>query len=450
MKWIVRCLAALMLFGLVHPQPVEAQLLKKIKNKAKRKAEQRIDRKIDRAIDESLDAVECLVTDPECIAQAEQDGKEVKVVDANGDPVPPAEANRAKQAARKDDDVSKQKPGQGAWANYDFVPGHRVLFFDDFEEEYVGDVPRSIAFSEGVMEVVEENGNQMLRFADASAFALPLPESLPERFTIEFDMYSGDNRNSLVLGTGPLAKEGPLSKEGDYSCFHGDLRNHAAAEFRVGNIFETGVHSESGGSSLQKQDAHEQGMVPVRIAVDGSYVKMYVGENRVANVPNADIQRTDRVLVTTCGDLAAVDDNSKGPIFLDNFRVAEGGRERMYETLSSEGRVVTRGILFDTGSARIRPESTPTLKEIGRTLEKHGDLRLRIEGHTDNTGSADVNKRLSQERAEAVRAHLVAEYGVAADRLEAVGYGPEQPATSNDTAEGRQTNRRVELVKLDG
>lgn len=325
------------------------------------------------------------------------------------------------------------------------MPGDRVLLYEDFESEYVGNVPRRVDFDSGVMEVVAEDGNQLLRFADGSGIAWPLPETLPERFTIEFDLYSADDWNSLILGTGPLAE---AYAGGDrYDCFQGNLRGHEAAEFRVGSIFETGVHSENGGSSLQNQDAHEQGMVPVRIAVDGSSVKMYVGNNRVANVPNADVQRTDRLLMTVCGELSATDDGQRGPVLLDNLRIAAGGRTIFYDALMTDGRVATRGILFDTGSARIRPESTPTLRDLARTLQQHGDLQLRIEGHTDNTGSADTNQRLSQERAEAVRAWLIGE-GIDGSRLEAAGLGQTQPAADNGTLEGRQQNRRVELVRL--
>jgi len=178
----------------------------------------------------------------------------------------------------------------------------------------------------------------------------------------------------------------------------------------------------------------------LRIMADGAYVKVYLDEMRVANVPNADLGRTDRVIVHTQA-------SERNPLMLTNFRIAAGGRE-LYDALAAEGRVVTHGILFDTGSDRIRPESTPTLKEIGEMLRQHGDLRLRIEGHTDSVGSAEMNQALSERRAASVRRFLEQQFGVDAGRLEAAGLGQSRPVDSNDTPEGRQNNRRVELVRL--
>ncbi|MEO1321325.1 MAG: OmpA family protein, partial [Pseudomonadota bacterium] len=199
----------------------------------------------------------------------------------------------------------------------------------------------------------------------------------------------------------------------------------------------------NGGVSIARQTRTQEGMTPIRIMADGDYVKMYLDETRVVNVPNADIARGKQLHVHVVGEVS-----QEKPVYVDNVRVASGGREILYERLMADGRFATQGILFATGSARIRPESTPTLKEIARTLNRYGDLRLRIEGHTDNTGSAATNTSLSKARAEAVLAYLVSAYDIAEDRLEAAGFGQDKPVGSHATPEGRQQNRRVELVRL--
>jgi outer membrane protein OmpA-like peptidoglycan-associated protein len=131
---------------------------------------------------------------------------------------------------------------------------------------------------------------------------------------------------------------------------------------------------------------------------------------------------------------------------ISNISIMAGGR-KLYDALAESGRVATQGIYFDSGSDRIRPESTPTLKEIGAMLSEHADLSLTIEGHTDNVGNADANRELAERRAAAVKSFLVSSYNVDEGRLQAVGIGDAKPAAPNTTPEGRQQNRRVELVK---
>jgi outer membrane protein OmpA-like peptidoglycan-associated protein len=102
-------------------------------------------------------------------------------------------------------------------------------------------------------------------------------------------------------------------------------------------------------------------------------------------------------------------------------------------------------VRFATSKSQILAESFPLLDDVARILKEHPELtRLEISGHTDSRGAREYNIQLSQDRAEAVRRYLV-EKGVESSRLVAKGYGPDQPIDTNDTAEGRQKNRRTEF-----
>lgn len=115
------------------------------------------------------------------------------------------------------------------------------------------------------------------------------------------------------------------------------------------------------------------------------------------------------------------------------------------EQLSTTGSVALEGITFDTGKAAIEPDSKAVLDEIGALLARDGNLRLEIQGHTDNVGSPTDNLALSQKRAEAVKAYLVAAHFIEADRLTTAGFGDTRSVADNATEEGRARNRRVEL-----
>jgi OOP family OmpA-OmpF porin len=109
-----------------------------------------------------------------------------------------------------------------------------------------------------------------------------------------------------------------------------------------------------------------------------------------------------------------------------------------------EERLVLRGVNFATDSAEIDPASAVVLDVVADQLRSRPGLRIGVEGHTDSVGSEAYNQSLSQRRADAVRSYLVRK-GVPAERLTARGLGESSPVASNDTAEGRALNRRVEL-----
>jgi outer membrane protein OmpA-like peptidoglycan-associated protein len=113
---------------------------------------------------------------------------------------------------------------------------------------------------------------------------------------------------------------------------------------------------------------------------------------------------------------------------------------------SARGLIVNMSdVLFDTGSSTLKPGAREKLAKISGIVLAHPGLNLQIEGHTDSVGSDDFNQQLSERRADAVRDFL-AEQGVPASAITARGFGKTQPVASNDTADGRARNRRVELV----
>ncbi len=426
-----------LLFGPYAARPAQGQILSGLKKAAKSAAQREAESQTARLI---RDAMRCAVDDPKCAEQAAADGKEVIYTDANGDVItdedgaPITDREAAAEAAGVDPSAP-QRPGEGVWANYDFVPGETVLYAEDYAEDNVGDFPRRLEFVRGNWEIVEWQDRRLLRNTGprSSAFKIELPRELPERFTIEVDAYFTHANQQLIVATTPP----PEGK--DWGSLEGNF-------FRIGRAQGTGVDTRARGGVSATNRTEEVGerIVPVRIMVDGTYAKVYVGERRVANVPNASFPRSSELWVENV--YAASD---KNPLYVGPIRVAEGGVD-LYDKLAESGRVATHGILFSVNSATIRPESTPTLEEMGTMLEEHPDLRLRIEGHTDATGDDASNLELSQRRAEAVRDFLVESYGVEAGRLEVEGLGETKPIDDNDTPEGRQNNRRVELVKLGG
>ncbi|HEY3380654.1 MAG TPA: OmpA family protein [Vicinamibacterales bacterium] len=117
----------------------------------------------------------------------------------------------------------------------------------------------------------------------------------------------------------------------------------------------------------------------------------------------------------------------------------------MLDALNKNG-FIALYINFDTGKADIKPESQATIAQIVTLLKDNPALRVSVEGHTDNVGTAAGNKTLSEQRAKSVVAAVV-KGGIAAGRLGAVGWGQEKPVADNRSEEGRGKNRRVEIVK---
>jgi OmpA-OmpF porin, OOP family len=398
----------------------EAQFGKRMKDALKRNAE---DKAIQKAVSKENEVIDSATSSKQSAEAAGQ---------TPGSPTTDAAAPAASAAAG-----GSAKPTTPAekkvWANYDFVPGQRTLFYSDFTDDQVGNFPQRLEFEDGSMEVVEIDGKRALKASSASSFTVPLPEVLPEKYTIEIDLI---NRDSKGLSYRELRVIGGTKKtdlNGDFSSL---WFGHAgfAVQGVSGGTVDTWFQGADSDRFVGKPASF-------RVLGDGKYVKLYADEKRLANIPNANFRRDKGLYVT----LDARDDE-KQAVYITRIRVAESQRS-VYEEISSKGRWATQGILFATGQAEVKPESAPTLRQIAAMLKEHGDLKLEIQGHTDNVGRADANLKLSEARAAAVKAALVGDYGVDAEQLTTRGYGDTKPVVDNKTAEARANNRRVELVK---
>ncbi len=162
-------------------------------------------------------------------------------------------------------------------------------------------------------------------------------------------------------------------------------------------------------------------------------LKIYVDGVRVVNAPNVKMGSKFYLF-------------GREGIYIKNIRFAKGAVP-LYDRMMTDGKFITYGITFDIGKSTIKPESMGEINRIVTLMNENPDLKFSVEGHTDSTGNADSNQKLSDERSAAVVAKLV-EMGISEDRLQSAGKGQTSPIADNGTDEGRAKNRRVEFVKL--
>ena len=172
----------------------------------------------------------------------------------------------------------------------------------------------------------------------------------------------------------------------------------------------------------------------------GEMGKTYVSVFAVANTDWPDAFGTEKGQV-----LALVTITEKKGM---TARMVKVTAAEMNTSLSKSGRIALYGINFDFNKAEVKPDSAEALTEIGTLMQENPALKVLIVGHTDSIGGFEMNKTLSQRRAEAVVAALKSLFGIGADRLFPVGVSFAAPVESNESEAGRAKNRRVELVKI--
>ena len=411
----VLCAAVALAAGVAVASSASAQSLGSLRKKAEEEA-----KKAKAAVDKkpSLDTA---TKKPAAPAAASQE-------------TPAATSAAPASAAAGASDAAAAKPDAKVWENYDFVPGNKVIFYTDFSEDKVGNFARGLKYRGGAAEIVERNDTKVLRATNTAEFLIPVGKKLPERFTLEVDVIaplSGVMNRALTF-------EGGAQSAADEKSAWITWNPQGAW------IQGSGLDMNSGGAHVPEAmaSAFAGNVTHLRVLMDGAYFKMYANERRMYNIPELAFRR-DSVIRMSLGGT----EEDGMAVYVTSIRVAESETDILYDALAAKGRWVTQGILFATGKAEVQPESRPVLKEIAITLKQHPDLKILIEGHTDNVGSPASNLTLSDARAAAVKAALVADFRVDGDRITTRGLGDTKPSVPNTTSAGRAQNRRVEVVK---
>jgi OOP family OmpA-OmpF porin len=216
---------------------------------------------------------------------------------------------------------------------------------------------------------------------------------------------------------------------------------HAGIEIALGKKDTPQLQNYSALAALREQTAMESDELRRALSTqeqnalrDKEAYEREMGDDDSDGVAN----KFDKCPNTTSGtvvDGAGCPLKAVAPVIRERVIVTEADRKVVDEAI--------RNLEFDLGKSTIRPRSYATLDKVAALLVEK-NFSLKLAGHTDNTGSMALNMSLSKDRAEAIKSYLVSK-GANASRIEATGYGPNQPIASNKTAEGRQKNRRVEF-----
>lgn len=397
----------------------QIDILGKIKDKIEEKANEKTDEAIDKSMDDSKKNEEN--------ADQEQNNSE--------------ETNQSNN--QQNENSVKEEPFK-AYSKYDFVPGDKTIFYEDFSQDNVGDFP-AVWNTNASGEVYTFNSYPGKWFGMGSngVFLPDLPGKLPENFTMEFD---------LVYVT---AEMNPPDFEVKFISSHDDDAIDAIVPGNGGVALRFGAHnygifswSDGNYSDISNNKDNEyllnHSKVKTRVSIwfQKQRVRLWINQTKIFDLPRVVPPGIliDKIRFGTW-------ENEETYVFITNMRVAIGAPD-MRSKLLTEGKLVTHGILFDVNSDKIKPESYGTLKEIAKVLSENSSVRVKIVGHTDSDGSDAANMELSKKRAESVKTLLSSEFSIDASRMEADGKGESQPVSDNNTALGKAENRRVEFLKL--
>lgn len=428
MKALTGITMALVLFGLNFS--VSAQIIN-VPKTVERKTVNRVNRQIDKGIDKGLDAVEDDITGKNKKTDKKEENKQGK-----NDPAPDKSSDS--QGNTKQDQPSLQ-----SYSKYDFIPGERVIFYDDFSQDAVGDFPALwTANAPGEINTLNiAPGNWLnLNSTDGNYFYLK-PVDFPKNFIIEFDIVP--KKTSGRIAAGLILYGEDKFKEMDVSPKPGKGGIEISIEKERWNTsgYKIGESVPITGTSSVNPVEPEK-VNHVIIWVQNRRLRIYHKTAKVLDMPTNIYDGTQ--LNRFCFRLAR---GASSGSYISNFRITDASPD-MRSKLITEGKLVSYGIYFDVNKDLVKPESYGTLKGIADVLKENPDVRVKIVGFTDSDGVDAANLDLSKRRAASVKNELGKSFGIDVSRLETDGMGEANPVAPNDTPVNKALNRRVEFIKL--
>jgi outer membrane protein OmpA-like peptidoglycan-associated protein len=342
------------------------------------------------------------------------------------------------------DSESIARQRRAAYTKFDFVTGEKVLFYEDFERVEYGDFPIEWNTNAGG-EVVSLGGTDSKWFIPnrEGIFVPEMVELLPENFTLEFDLYvtSDFSNSSSGLKTVFVQQMDRMSFD---QFFNTDPQVMVDVHPSGGGGGEVSFYTmNTSGQEVRNRQAfagEDDTIYRISMWRQNTRLRVYVDENKVLDLPRAFSPGVDYTFLLAIYAFS-------GDLMFTDMKIAVGAPDTR-SSLITEGKFVTNGITFDSGSDVLRPSSYGVIKEIAEALQQNPGVEVMVVGHTDSDGSESLNLDLSKRRALSVKNALVSDFGISAPRIQTDGKGQSEPLAPNTTSEGKAQNRRVEFLKL--
>lgn len=433
MKRVLILLGFCLLFSLqADAQKWLSKLGNSAKEAAKNTVEQRVEQKTEEVTEKALDEAEKSVT-----KKGEGEGEEENEMENE---------NENEEAGKIDNkEEAKEAPQKLVSAGkYDFVPGDKILYFEDFSQDAIGDFPALWA-TNGSGEVKTVNiasGKWFHMNGEDAVYCYTRQIDFPDNFIVEFDLIPEEKEDYHFSTQFSLYQESTDdAKEVNDDLYPGV----AGLNIELGyDRWETTGYKENldwlGGQGAKNPVLLEK-VNHVIIWVQKRRVRIYHQNEKVVDMPTNIYPDVKFNRMRFSGW-----DRHSAP-YMTNLKITTASPDTRSK-LITEGKLVTYGITFDVNKADVKPESYGTLKSIAEVLNENASVKVKIVGHTDSDGDDAKNLELSQRRAESVKNELVKNFGIDASRMETEGAGETKPVAPNDTPANKAQNRRVEFIKL--